>query len=253
MLPDPAVVRRVVADLLPGIAPGSVVVDMSSSEPLVTRELAAEAAGHGVTLVDAPVSGGVAGAVSGRLTIMAGGAPGDVRRVRGLLDVLDPRVVPVGDVGAGHAVKALNNLLSTTHLLATCEAMAAAEFGLDVPTVLGAINSCSGRSGFTENKWPNFIVPGTFDSGFSLRLMLKDSGSPSAWPSSQARPRRCRPPRWTCGPRPPSPCPQTPTTPRSPAGSARYPGACARVIPAIPSTRSAGPAGSIPPRSPPRR
>ena len=191
MLPDSAVVRRVMDDLLPDLASGTVVVDMSSSEPLVTRELAAQAAGHGVTLVDAPVSGGVAGAVSGRLTIMAGGAPGDVARVRPLLDVLGARVVPVGGVGAGHAVKALNNLLSATHLLATSEAMvAAAEFGLDVPTVLGAINSSSGRSGSTENKWPNFIVPHTYDSGFSLRLMLKDmrialglaesSGTPAA-------------------------------------------------------------------------
>ena len=175
MLPDSAVVRRVLAGLLPVTAPGAVIVDMSSSEPLVTRELAAEAGRHGVTLVDAPVSGGVAGAVSGRLTIMAGGTPGDVQRVRGLLDVLGARVVHVGGVGAGHAVKALNNLLSATHLLATSEAMAAAaEFGLDVPTVLGVINTSSGRSGSTETKWPNFIVPRTFDSGFSLRLMLKD-------------------------------------------------------------------------------
>jgi len=175
MLPDSAVVRRVLAGLLPGLDPGAVVVDMSSSEPLVTRELAVEAAERGVALVDAPVSGGVSGAVSGQLTIMAGGAPGDVQRVRPLLDVLGARVVHVGDIGAGHAVKALNNLLSATHLLATSEAMAAAaEFGLDVPTVLGAINSSSGRSGSTENKWPNFIVPRTFDSGFSLRLMLKD-------------------------------------------------------------------------------
>ena len=191
MLPDSAVVRRVVAGLLPGTAPGTVIVDMSSSEPLVTRALAAQAAGRGVILVDTPVSGGVAGAVSGRLTIMTGGAPGDVARVRPLLDVLGTRVVPVGEVGAGHAVKALNNLLSATHLLATCEAMAAAaEFGLDIPTVLGAINSSSGRSGSTENKWPDFIVPRTFDSGFSLRLMLKDmrialglaasAGTPSA-------------------------------------------------------------------------
>ena len=173
MLPDSAVVRRVMDGL--DLAPDTVVVDMSSSEPLVTRELAAEAARRAVTMVDAPVSGGVAGAVSGKLTIMAGGAPDDVARVRPLLDVLGARVVHVGDVGAGHAVKALNNLLSATHLLATSEAMmAAAEFGLDVPTVLAAINTSSGRSGSTENKWPNFIVPRTFDSGFSLRLMLKD-------------------------------------------------------------------------------
>lgn len=175
MLPDSAAVRRVLAGLLPGLAPGTMVVDMSSSEPLVTRELAAEAGRRGITLVDAPVSGGVAGAVSGRLTIMAGGAPGDVQRVRPLLDVLGARVVHAGDVGAGHAVKALNNLLSATHLLATSEAMAAAgEFGLDVPTVLTAINASSGRSGSTEDKWPDFIIPRTFDSGFSLRLMLKD-------------------------------------------------------------------------------
>ena len=173
MLPDSAVVRSVLDGLV--LAPGTVVVDMSSSEPLVTRELAAGIARGGATLVDAPVSGGVAGAVSGALTIMAGGAPADVRRVRPLLDVLGARVVHCGDVGAGHAVKALNNLLSATHLLATSEAMtAAAEFGLDVPTVLAAINTSSGRSGSTENKWPNFIVPRTFDSGFSLRLMLKD-------------------------------------------------------------------------------
>ena len=175
MLPDSAVVRRVLDGLRPSLSPGTVVVDMSSSEPLVTRELAAGIARGGATLVDAPVSGGVAGAVSGALTIMAGGAPADVRRVRPLLDVLGARVVHCGDVGAGHAVKALNNLLSATHLLATSEAMtAAAEFGLDVPTVLAAINTSSGRSGSTENKWPNFIVPRTFDSGFSLRLMLKD-------------------------------------------------------------------------------
>jgi 3-hydroxyisobutyrate dehydrogenase len=175
MLPDSSVVRTVLADVLGEIPRGAVVIDMSSSEPAVTRELAAQARGHGVTLVDAPVSGGVAGAVKGSLTIMAGGAPGDVRRVRGLLDVLGKQVMHVGDVGAGHAVKALNNLLSATHLLATSEAMAAAaSFGLDVPTVLRAINSSSGRSGSTEKKWPDFIVPGTFDSGFTLRLMLKD-------------------------------------------------------------------------------
>jgi len=195
MLPDSAVVRGVLDGLV--LAPGTVIVDMSSSEPLVTRELAAEIARAGATLVDAPVSGGVTGAVSGRLTIMAGGAPADIERVRPLLDVLGARVVHCGDVGAGHAVKALNNLLSATHLLATSEAMtAAAAFGLDVPTVLAAINTSSGRSGSTENKWPNFIVPRTFDSGFSLRLMVKDvrialglaeaSGTPAALSAAAA-------------------------------------------------------------------
>jgi 3-hydroxyisobutyrate dehydrogenase len=175
MLPDSAVVTSVLADVLPAMRPGAVVVDMSSSEPAATRSLAAAASERGVALVDAPVSGGVSGAERGSLTIMAGGPAAQVRRVRPLLDVLGSRVLHVGDVGAGHAVKALNNLLSATHLLVTSEAMAAAAaFGLDIPVVLDAINTSSGRSGSTENKWPSFIVPGTFDSGFALRLMLKD-------------------------------------------------------------------------------
>jgi 3-hydroxyisobutyrate dehydrogenase len=177
MLPDSAAVSDVLRHpgFLAALAPAAAVIDMSSSVPQVTRELAALVAGHGVALVDAPVSGGVSGARQGTLTVMAGGSPGDVARVRGLLEVLGSRVLHVGGAGAGHAVKALNNLLSATHLLATSEAMAAAaRFGLDIPTVLDAISTSSGRSGSTENKWPNFIVPRSFASGFSLSLMLKD-------------------------------------------------------------------------------
>jgi 3-hydroxyisobutyrate dehydrogenase len=177
MLPDSSVVTSVLIQqgLLERMRPGAVVVDMSSSVPARTRELAAAAAEYGLDYVDAPVSGGVSGARQGTLTIMVGGEPGAVRRVRGPLAALGSRVLHVGGSGAGHAVKALNNLLSATHLLVTSEAMAAAErFGLDVPTALQAINGSSGRSGSTENKWPNFIVTGSFDSGFSLALMVKD-------------------------------------------------------------------------------
>jgi 3-hydroxyisobutyrate dehydrogenase len=86
------------------------------------------------------------------------------------------RVRHCGPVGAGHAVKALNNLMSATHLLVTSEAMIAAmEFGLDPSTVLDIVNSSSGRSGSTETKWPRFVLPETYDSGFGLQLMLKDA------------------------------------------------------------------------------
>src|SRR5690606_36018545 len=85
------------------------------------------------------------------------------------------RVVRAGEIGAGHAVKALNNLLSATHLLITAEAMTAGErFGLEPLVMLDIFNGSSGRSGSTENKFPNFVLPATFDSGFGLRLMLKD-------------------------------------------------------------------------------
>jgi 3-hydroxyisobutyrate dehydrogenase len=176
MLPGSGVVTATVRDENFAVSPGTIVVDMSSSEPLRTRELAAELREEGVTLVDAPVSGGVARARTGRLTIMAGGDPADLDRISPVLAAMGT-ATRAGDVGSGHAVKALNNLLSATHLLVTCEAMLAGErFGLDPGVMLSIFNSSSGRSGSTEHKWPDFILPGTFDSGFGLRLMLKDMG-----------------------------------------------------------------------------
>jgi 3-hydroxyisobutyrate dehydrogenase len=174
MLPNSAVVEATVHDGQFVVEPGATVIDMSSSEPLRTRALAAELAGRGVTLVDAPVSGGVSRARTGELTIMTGGEPADLQRVEPLLAHLGT-TTRAGTVGSGHAVKALNNLLSATHLLVTSEAILAGErFGLDPQTMLSIFNRSSGRSGSTENKWPNFILPGTYDSGFGLRLMLKD-------------------------------------------------------------------------------
>ena len=147
---------------------------MSSSEPLRTRALAAELAARGVRLIDAPVSGGVAGARAGKLTIMAGGDPAALDTVQDVLGLMG-NVIRVGPVGAGHALKALNNLLSATHLLATAEAMLIGQrFGLEPALMLQVINGSSGRSGSTENKWPSFVLPGTFDSGFGLGLMVKD-------------------------------------------------------------------------------
>ena len=176
MLPDSRIVQQVVSDehFDQALRPGSIIVDMGSSEPMATRELAAQLGARGVRMVDAPVSGGVRGAEEGRLTIMAGGTQPDVDGLRPLLEVLG-RVVHAGPIGAGDAVKALNNLLSATHLWVTSEAVLVGErFGIDPDVLLSILNSSSGRSGSTENKWPNFIRPGSYDSGFALRLMLKD-------------------------------------------------------------------------------
>jgi 3-hydroxyisobutyrate dehydrogenase-like beta-hydroxyacid dehydrogenase/alkylhydroperoxidase/carboxymuconolactone decarboxylase family protein YurZ len=178
MLPDSGVVESVATDpafiaAVEAAGPATV-IDMSSSEPERTRRLAAALASRGVTLVDAPVSGGVMGAVSGKLAVMVGGADEDVRPVEPVLAVLGT-IYRAGPVGAGHAVKALNNLMSATHLLVTSEAILAGQrFGLDPQVMLSIFNASSGRSGSTENKWPNYIVPETYDSGFGLRLMLKD-------------------------------------------------------------------------------
>jgi 3-hydroxyisobutyrate dehydrogenase len=177
MLPNSRIVEAVLEEdgLLDALAPGGTVIDMSSSEPTVTRELAERFARAGKVMVDAPVSGGTSGARQGMLTVMAGGTEAAVRAVGPLLDELGKQVLHVGPPGAGHALKALNNLLSATHLLVTSEAVLAGEsFGLDPQVMLEVINTSSGRSGSTDNKWPNFILNRAFNSGFGLRLMLKD-------------------------------------------------------------------------------
>ena len=178
MLPDSGVVEQVLLEdgLLDRIAPPALVVDMSSSEPARTRALAERAAQAGITLIDAPVSGGVVGARAGSLTIMTGGPAEALETLRPLLGVLGSKVVHAGSApGSGHAVKALNNLMSAAHLLASSEAILAGQaFGLDPAVVVDIVNGSSGRSGSTETKWPRYILPATFDSGFSMRLMVKD-------------------------------------------------------------------------------
>jgi 3-hydroxyisobutyrate dehydrogenase len=189
MLPDSDIVERVLlgrlasepADrtagggLLVNLAPGTTIIDMSSSDPARTRVLAELVAAAGMTLIDAPVSGGVSGARAGTLMIMVGGPSLAFERFRPMLSAIGNRVVHAGDVGAGHAVKALNNLMSAAHLLASSEALIAGRrFGLDPAVMLEIINGSSGRSGSTENKWPNYVLTEKYDAGFSVRLMVKD-------------------------------------------------------------------------------
>jgi 3-hydroxyisobutyrate dehydrogenase len=189
MLPDSDIVERVLLGrlasepangstgdgLLVNLAPGTTIVDMSSSDPARTRVLAEVVAAAGLTLIDAPVSGGVSGARGGTLTIMVGGPSAAFARFKPMLTAMGKRVVHAGDVGAGHAVKALNNLMSAAHLLASSEALIAGRrFGLDPAVMLEIINGSSGRSWSTENKWPNYILTEKYDAGFPVRLMVKD-------------------------------------------------------------------------------
>jgi 3-hydroxyisobutyrate dehydrogenase len=177
MLPTSRIVESVLRDcgVLEAARDGSVIIDMGSSEPTSTRDLAAEAAGRGVDFVDAPVSGGVAGAENGTLTIMVGGDRTATAACEPLLATLGSRIVHVGRTGAGHAVKALNNLLSATSLLATSEAVRIGRaFGIEPQVLIDAVNTSSGRSGSTERKFPDFILSETYASGFPLKLMVKD-------------------------------------------------------------------------------
>ena len=178
MLPDSKIIKQVTGEqgLLAAMPEGCLLIDMSSSEPAATERLARQASTREIAVIGAPVSGGVIGAIRASLTIMAGGAQSAVQRAWPILEIIGSRVLHVGtQPGAGHALKALNNLLSAIHLLATSEAMVAGQrFGLDPAMMLDAINTSSGRSGSTENKWPNYVLTGAYDSGFSAGLLVKD-------------------------------------------------------------------------------
>ncbi len=137
--------------------------------------MAAAAQEQSVRFIDAPVSGGVPGARDGSLTVMVGGPQETDDEVRPALDRIGSNIVHAGDVGAGHALKAINNLLSAASMVASSEAMVIGrEFGLDPTVMMEAINGSSGRSWTTMLKWPRYIIPRDFTSGFTMALLLKD-------------------------------------------------------------------------------
>lgn len=175
MLPDSTVVEAVLDDLLALLPEGALVVDMSSSRPSSTVALAVRAAAAGIAYVDAPVSGGVAKARDASLAIMVGADEAAYVRALPLLEVMGGTVTRVGGPGAGHAMKALNNLLSAIGLAAASEVLAVgARFGLEPQVMLDVLNGSTGRNHATEVKMARFVLSGAFDSGFSMRLMVKD-------------------------------------------------------------------------------
>jgi 3-hydroxyisobutyrate dehydrogenase len=177
MLPNGEIVREVVLEALPALSPQAVVIDMSSSEPSGTRALGKALAAHGIAMLDAPVSGAVIKAKDGTLAIMAGGEARIVEQVRPVLEKMGERIFHVGPLGAGHAVKALNNYLGAAGTLAGFEALLVAQaFGLDPKPMLEAINASTGRNSSTDRKIPQQVLTGAFASGFKLALMAKDVG-----------------------------------------------------------------------------
>jgi 3-hydroxyisobutyrate dehydrogenase len=177
MLPDGDAVREVVLEALPALGTGAVVIDMSSSDPFATRALAPALQAKGVKIIDAPVSGAIAKARDGTLAIMMGGDAATVDSVRPVLQAMGNELFHVGALGAGHAVKALNNYLGAAGTLAGFEALLVARaFELDPRAMLEAINASTGRNSTTERKIPQQVLTGAFASGFKLALMAKDVG-----------------------------------------------------------------------------
>jgi len=183
MLPDGQVVRRVLVDdgAAAALAKGAIVIDMSSSDPVGTRKLGQTLGAQGLTLIDAPVSGGVARAKTAQLSIMAGGEAGAIEKIKPILETMGNRVFLTGPLGSGHAMKALNNYLSAAGLVAACEALAVGRaFGLDPAAMNDVLNASTGKNNTTEVKVKQFMLSGAFNSGFSAGLMLKDLATAAA-------------------------------------------------------------------------
>lgn len=179
MLPDSGVVKRVLFGeaeaLIDHLRPGSVVIDMSSSDPSVTREIGPRLRQKGVDFIDAPVSGGVKKAIDGSLAIMAGGDSAVIARVKPLLSAMGKSIIETGTLGSGHAMKALNNYVSAAGLLAACEALkVGVDFGIAPEKIIAVLNASTGKNNSTENKMMQYIVSRLFNSGFNLGLMRKD-------------------------------------------------------------------------------
>ena len=178
MLPTGPIVRSVVLEMIENcaLAPGTVIVDMSSSEPTGTRELAALLAKHHITLIDAPVSGGIPGAQAGTLTLMIGSNDDKaVERVTPVLQTMGGKLFRTGTSGSGDVVKALNNYLAGVNFRAASEALAIGQkFGLDPALILEIVNVSSGRSSATEGAFKNQVLTGKYNAGFALGLLAKD-------------------------------------------------------------------------------
>jgi 3-hydroxyisobutyrate dehydrogenase-like beta-hydroxyacid dehydrogenase len=173
-LPSPQVVREVAAEVVGGDA-ARTFVDLSTTGSAAT-EIAAAVIAAGLDYLDAPLTGGIVGARARRLTVLASGDADVFERVRPLLETFGEVIIRVGPrPGQGQTAKLLNNLLSATALAATSEVMTLGRrAGLDPEPLLAAFNAGSGRNTATSAKFPNFVLGRTFDSGFRLRLMLKD-------------------------------------------------------------------------------
>jgi 3-hydroxyisobutyrate dehydrogenase len=163
--------------LLAGLKKGSALVDCTSGDPATSKKIAARLAEHGVDFLDAPVSGGTSGAEKGTLTVMVGGDAAVLERVRPVIATFGQKIVHCGDVGAGDAVKAVNQAFLAVHLLAAAEGLATlVKEGVDPKKALDVINASSGRSNSSMNLIPERVLTRAFPRTFRLALLEKDIG-----------------------------------------------------------------------------
>lgn len=178
MLPNGKIVKKIIMDMLrSNKAPYKdlIIIDMSSSDPIGTRNFAKILSKYKIKLLDAPVSGGVKKAISGDLSIMVSGEKKIIKKVTNVLKSMGANIIETGTIGSAHAMKAINNYVSAIGLMAASEAiLVGREFGIKEDTINDVLNISSGKNNSTENKIKQFIISNKFSSGFSLSLMSKD-------------------------------------------------------------------------------
>ena len=184
MLPSSPHVRRVYLDehgVLASVSPGTLLIDSSTIDPHTARDVAMDALGKGLAMIDAPVSGGTGGAEAGTLTFMVGGSATDFARAKPILEAMGNNIVHCGDSGNGQVAKICNNMMLAVEMIATAEGMAlAVKLGMDPKVFAGIANTSSGRcwSSDTYNPYPGVLdnAPASrgYSGGFGSDLMLKD-------------------------------------------------------------------------------
>ena len=179
MLPTSAIVAQVLSsgddNLLAGMRPGTIVIEMSSGVPSATQELAEQVHELGGYMINAPVSGGVPRAKTGQLAIMAGGDAATIDRAMPVLSAMGSSVLRTGAIGSGQAMKALNNLVSAGGFLIGIEALLIGQrFGLDPTVMVDVLNAATGMNNSTQKKFKQFVLSRSFDAGFTLGLLAKD-------------------------------------------------------------------------------
>jgi len=158
-----------------GISKGAIMIDCTSGDPATSKEIAALLAKKDVEFIDAPVSGGVKGAIAGTLTVMCGGSEASIDRARPVLERFGKKIVRCGEIGAGDAVKAMNQALLAVHIWSAGEALAVlARLGVDTRIALDVINGSSGRSNSSENLFTERVIGRAFPRTFKLALLDKD-------------------------------------------------------------------------------
>ncbi|WP_323717071.1 3-hydroxyisobutyrate dehydrogenase [Paracoccus aminovorans] len=181
MLPNGAILRGVAEETIPAMTPGAVFCDCSTVDVDSARAVAQQARMAGLGALDAPVSGGTAGAAAGTLTFMVGGSAEDFDTVRPLFEIMGQKAVLCGDPGAGQAAKICNNMILGATMIVTCEAFALADkLGLDRKKMFDVVSTSSGYS-WSMNAYcpapgvgPVSPADNDYTPGFAAELMLKD-------------------------------------------------------------------------------